>query len=576
MQGPFDFDGPQTATGGTPFSMSDFWTGAVGTDWSTPGNWNTGFVPTYTCNATIPSVANQPIVPAAGTYTVSKLLVSASASVTINSTGGLTANNLINNDGTVIVKSGGSLVQTVASTTVTGTGTFKVESAIPGGVQFIGSPIDNISVNGFGITATGADGGQIVPQAICSPTAIATGSPYGNLLELHENPTVLSSCAQSLWFVKSANTLQNGRGYSLSNGAATLVYSGTVNNGPVAYNGLTRQAGTINQQDGTTTTTRGWHLVSNPYPSPISITGAMLAAMGFDEQVSLYKDMGTPYNGTWQTFSTAGSSLPVSIAVGQSFQIRNSTIGTSPNFSLTNSCRVVANPTFYKTINDYLKVILSNGTMTDTTSIYFAPGATDNFDPSYDASRMIDGLQRPMIYSIVNNEQLSCNGLPVMNVNDTKTVSISVRTEVQGAHTLTFTGVNAMNAIILLKDLKLNTLQPVTEGSTYNFTTVAGDERARFELHFTFTSGNGISTVHNSNIKLFPNPASETTTLVLPKNHGYTEASIVDICGKTLQVSELKANETMKTFDLSGITSGVYFIKLNGTADVNIIKLIKQ
>lgn len=580
MSGPFSFVGPDQAVSGTPLTYSTHWiTNAGSADWNTAGNWSNG-VPSSTKNAFITDATTFDPIITINNAATSKLVVLANGLLTINSGGGVTVSDALDNSGTIVVKTGGSLVQTITSS-LTNTGTFNVESTIPGGVQFIGSPINNIAANGFGITPTGTNGGQIIPQAICSPTAIATGSPYGNLLELRENPAVLSNCAQSLWHVKSSGTLEEGRGYSLSNATTTLVYTGTVNNGTVTFDdggaGLTRQAGTIGQQDGTNTTTRGWHLVSNPYPSPITITAAMLTA-NFDEQVALYQDMGTPYNGTWKTFSSAGPDfLPVTVAVGQAFQIRNKTIGTSPNFVLNNSCRAVANPTFYKIMQfDYLKIALSNGTMADTTSIYFSSGATDNFDPSFDASRMIDGIQRPMIYSVVNNEQLSTNGLPVMNANDTKTVSISIRTEVHGAHTLTFTGVNTIGVDVFLKDLKLNTLQPVSEGYVYNFTTVAGDNRNRFELHLAADASTGISASNNSNFKVFPNPATGTTSLYLGTNHGFSNAAVTDVCGKTFQAYTLNENDSVKTLDLNGLNAGIYFIKLSGTSDASVIKLIKQ
>ena len=578
---PFNYDGPQSVTQGTLLAQSTFWTGATNTDWNTAGNW-ANIIPTYTCNAIIQDVANDPVIPAASTYTVNKLILQPLAVLTINgavspATGGaLVAKNIIINDGTVTVKSGGSLVQTASSTTVTGTGTFNVESAIPGAVQFIGSPINTIAANGFGITPTGTNGGQIVPQPACSPTAIATGSPYGNLLELRENPTVLSNCAQSLWHVKSSGTLENGRGYSLANGAATLVYSGTVNNGSIAYNGLTRQnTANLVTQDGLGST-RGWHLVSNPYPSPIKIDGAMLSGMGFDEQVQLYDHNGS-YTGVWVPFSTAATTLPVTIAVGQSFQIRTTANPGSANFTLTNSCRVVGTPVFYKLLaKDYLQITLNNGVKTDATNIYFEAGASDAFDPAFDANRLSDDIQWPMIYSVVNDDNLSYNGLPVMNANDTKTVTIGVRTEVQGAHSLTFTGVNAMTSSILLKDLKLNSIQPVTEGYVYNFTTAAGDNKNRFEIHFS-ADGLGISTNNTGSIKLFPNPVDGTTTLYLDVNHGFNHATITDVCGKTVQTFGLNENDNMKSIDMNGLNAGVYFLKLSGSGvDAGVTKLIKK
>src|SRR5690606_27881122 len=121
----------------------------------------------------------------------------------------------LTNNGTVTVASGASLVQATGST-LAGTGVYNVARAIPGGTSFVSSPVNNIPVSGFGVTPTGPDGGQVVPnqQNPCNPNSVDASSPYGNILELRENPaSVLNGCAQSLWHVKSSGTLENGRGY---------------------------------------------------------------------------------------------------------------------------------------------------------------------------------------------------------------------------------------------------------------------------------------------------------------------------------------------------------------------------
>ena len=138
--------------------------------------------------------------------------------------------------------------------TLAGSGTYNVQCAVPANVKFIGSPINNETVNGFGISPTGTNGGQVKPSPSnpCNPDSVAHNSPYGNLMEIRENATVLNNCVQSLWHVKSSGTLTNGRGYSLSSPATTLNFSGTVNNGTVIYAGLTRQSGNILDSDGST------------------------------------------------------------------------------------------------------------------------------------------------------------------------------------------------------------------------------------------------------------------------------------------------------------------------------------
>ncbi len=100
----------------SPFTAStttDTWTGCVSTDWATAGNWADGSVPTVADNATIPDVANEPII-GAGTAAVAKsVIVNASSSLTINAMGSLDINGsagfalenfgILDNSGTIRV-----------------------------------------------------------------------------------------------------------------------------------------------------------------------------------------------------------------------------------------------------------------------------------------------------------------------------------------------------------------------------------------------------------------------------------------------------------------------------------------
>jgi len=99
-----------------PFTVStttDTWTGCVSTDWATPGNWADGSVPTAADNATIPNVANDPVIMGSTAALARSVLVQAGAVLTINTMGSLTINNsavhgldnygTVDNSGSIIV-----------------------------------------------------------------------------------------------------------------------------------------------------------------------------------------------------------------------------------------------------------------------------------------------------------------------------------------------------------------------------------------------------------------------------------------------------------------------------------------
>jgi hypothetical protein len=500
------------------------WGGTSSTVWATSSNWVPTSVPTATDNVVIP--------PGAPNYPYLTGNLTHNARITIDGAANLKIDGILTNNGTIIVNSGGSLLQTSGST-LAGTGTFNVKRAVPNLTSFISSPINNESVFSFGITPTGTPGGQIIPNG-CNPNNVSSSSPYGNLLELRENPTVLGSCAQSLWFVKSTGNMTNGRGYSLRNGPITLNYTGTVNNGTITYSGLTRQSGTIADGDGSTPT-RGWHLVGNPYPSPITLNSGDLGA-GFDNQIAIYN------NGVWISHTLSVS--PVTVAVGQGFEIRNSTPGTSPNFSLTNSLRTAANPTFYRQgllIDHYMNVYLNNGSQSDQTMVYFMDGATDNFDPMFDANRMSDDIDLPMVYTVVNAERLSYNALPKMAPGETKSVPMGIRTEVPGNHTLSFSDLLTLeNTSVTLEDLKLGSMQPVSEGYVYSFVTQTGDARERFVLHFAANTASAIMTLEKSAIPVYSFGNAVYIDLKELRAEEQFTAIAYDLAGRVLFKEEVK------------------------------------
>jgi len=601
ISGPFLFVGPDVATQGSNFLTSTAWTGNNSSDWANSGNWNNG-KPSSSKNVIITSGNSfDPTVTVAAsggsTTTIKQLHVNSGATLTFEAgtypdpgASLLVTDSLVNN-GTITILSAANLQQSSTSY-LGGNGTYNIEIATSGDMTFVSSPINNIAVNGFGITPTGTNGAQLIPSTVnpCNPDSISSSSPYGNLLELHENATTIGNCDQSLWFVKSSGTLTNGRGYSLSTPThPTLTYSGTINNGPISYTGLTNSGVSLTDPgysgggQSASTVSGGWNLVGNPYPGGITLTGVQLGSMGFDAQIQIWN------NGLWLTPNPVA---PTIIPAGQGFQIHKTSVGGTSNFSLDNTFRGAANDYLRQTTlqQNFVNIAINNGTYTDTTMTYFYDGATDGFDPLYDANRLSDQISRPMIFSIVNNQKLRYNALPYLNSGQIKQDTLGIRTAVAGTHTLTFNGISTLGVNVVLQDLKLNTTQPVTDSSIYKFTTVTGDNQNRFVLRMSSnTSSNSVSAIttgtvataisspsNNNSVQLFPNPTSGTTSLSLNTNDDYTKVLVVDFLGRTVQTYELNKTDTVKILNTDELSNGVYFIKLLGTNQQLTLKLIKQ
>lgn len=506
------------------------WTGAVSTDWNTADNWAENSVPLNGATIFIPNSAVRNPTISAYSPTVREINIESNRTLTIASNASITVQNQLNNNGNVVVQSGGALVQT-ANSTLAGTGNYQVRRQLPGSntnYRFLGSPIKNLPTsNVVGVAATGTDGAQMIPLSTCSPVSLAPGSPSGNILELRENPTnVLFDCAQSLWHIKSAGILENGKGYAMrANGGQTLVFSGSeVNNGVVTVTGLTRQSGTINDHLAGGVS-RGWHLFANPYPSPIVLNGlADLVPQGFDGQIQIYNAA----TGSWMPPSPPSAS--VVLAAGQGFQIRKTSIGGTANFSFNNSMRIPNIGVPYFGEDDWYEHLLTlnvNGNgFNDFTKVFFHADATQTFDPTMDVNRMSGPIDEPMLFTMSGTERMAYNGLPLLTTPST--VPMSFYPGLSGQYTISISDLEtfAATTMIYLEDKKTGIWTNLRLQNTYSFLSDIADDIQRFNLHFEPSLNiekNDATCLMNDGVLTISNPSNETWFASL--SNAYTQYS---------------------------------------------------
>jgi hypothetical protein len=500
------------------------WEGDVSNDWNNASNWSNNAVPASSDLVVIPQLTSPnvyPVISGAST-SVSSLTIESNAILTISGNASLSVSGDLTNDGTMNVNSGGVLLQT-GSSTASGSGTYNIQRQLPGsnlGFRFMGSPINNLPVNGIaGIVPTGPDGGQVAPVPGCNPNFVAAGSPYGNILELIENPaTVLSNCAQSLWHVKSSGNFVNAQGYAIrAQGGQTLTFSGTeINNGPVSISGLTRQTGTIIDHI-SDEVSRGWHMLSNPYPSPIVITGStQLEPAGIDGQIQLFNSA----TGTW--IAPAPPSTPVTIAPGQAFQVRKTAVGGTASFTFTNAMRVAnVGAQFFSENNWYehlLNISLSGNGFTDETKIFFNQHATTGFDPKWDANKLLGPVDHPTLFTVAAAERMSYNGLP--SLNEPISVNMNFYPGTAGTYSLYFDDLHSFpaTAMIYLEDKKTGVWTNLRNQHTYVFHSDITDDIKRFVVHFEpglEIAATGETCSRNDGKLNILNPSNETWQLNL-------------------------------------------------------------
>ena len=221
-------------------------------------------------------------------------------------------------------------------------------------------------------------------------------------------------------------------------------------------------------------------------------------------------------------------------------------------------------------------------------------------------SQVVDGLDAATTYSVtvralcdsawysvwsdtVDLTTLTCpmvTGVTASNVTATGatiswTSTNAVKYEIEygdmGFQTGTGTMLNTTNTTITLNNLEEQSAYDVFVRG-YCTDDIAGDWSERYR--FTTPAGNGIADVENSNVTLYPNPASSMVTIT--GLEGESTVTVVDLNGREVYRDHTGANghsgqataTGSVTIDVSGYAKGAYFVRVTGESTTAIRKLI--
>ena len=604
--GPFDVTGPDFIDAGSGPGNASFWTGAVNNDWNNAGNWSNGVPNSDETNATIPAtygdpadetaeitVTNFPVITSGQSFETKRFTVYPDASVILESNGFITVDRCLGNFGSITVRHGGGLIQNELGTLVCNLGNFNVEvdlidAASP---HFIGSPIADMSHDGFGIASHGLSGAFTLDPTEPCPEVNEDFGAFEGLMQLDQSNNV-DLCSHELWSYKGSGNLTEGRGYAAYlPGGGTITFSGDVNNGPISYGSLSySSAGDVNLPPPFEpfTSTRGWHMVSNPYPSPIEIPADFLTANGFDAQVAFWD----ADDDNFSLISNTGNNIPV--AVGQGFQIRVAGVGNSATMEFTNAIRVDNFASFVKSneqFNNFLQVNLTNKStdQEDEALVIFREDATEEFDSKYDMNRLFGNPQQAQIYSRIGTQTAFHNSLPLLVADEQVSVTMGYYQGNGSEFELTFENLNTLETnelqvAVILEDTKLGEFLQVDASTVYEFTYEDGDDVDRFILHFHPTAKSAeeeedvlsIDELSNTKVALFPNPTNNSAKVILDQNHTFEILTVTDLTGKQIERKVLTAGQLNIDIHLGGLSNGLYIVTLNGEATQVVKKLIKQ
>lgn len=465
----------------------------------------------------------------------------------------------INANGNLVIAStvaGTGLVDDFSDPTYDGavTGNLRVQRYVPGasGFRYIGSAINNANVSELSeVGLYGPDGGQIIPQPDCSPNAVDNTSPYGAMLEWHEDGSwLVANCQQSGWYVRSAGTMTNARGYAAVTGGVgggTFEIGGGVGNTSeittVSNNGLSN----------TNVTGDGWHLVSNPFPSPMQW---YTPPTGFDAQAHFWQSSGS-YAGTYQPVLAHPTNPNALVGSSQGFMVHISS-GGPYNFALPQTYRRLGDPVFYKEdLTNTFDIIVEGGSYADKTRVRFGDvGQTNDFDPLFDANKIKAKGAQPTLQTRLGDEVYSINSLSLEDHPMTVPMDLSPGVSGEFKFTAAYLDLFDVEAHVYLEDLKLDKIQELTINPIYVFNADESDDPERFLIHFRLDGEEPLFT--GDDVVMYANDG--TAYLFLPELDGKAQLQVFDALG-ALVYQESNLMEGKNTIDLSFLATGAYVLQ---------------
>ena len=593
------------------FAVNNLWTGASSTDWFTPDNWSVG-VPTNTIGAIIPVTTNQPVISSNNFASADSLVIQSGATLTNNGT--LTLFGNLSNAGSLLNVSGSNVVLE-GTGIISGVDTFaKLE--MKGNYAIGTSQTDKVYITQKLIKLTGTlttndkltllstasgsamiddEGGSLSGKAyvqhftsgafgyhlFSSPLSDGIVGMWGNRAfplygpdgapawtkargtlqyydEVNNGYSVLDSGYYN--YTNPSNTLVVGQGYTARlNSLPTLNSFGTPNNGPLSIP-VTHSAGSNDP--------KGWNLVGNPYPSPISWTALRALnsdLFASDDACYLWKASGKGIDGIWSTYD--GN---VGANVNGSGDVINSSLGffvyvdKSGTLKFDNSVRT------YNYLSPEIFGTKSATTNTLRLSIKDdVAGTTDeavaytNYKAGY--ARKIaqpEGATNATIAFEVEGKKAAINKLTAI---DSKTeLPISISTPKAGTYTLAINTKN-INLPVYLKDAVAGTYTDLSAATT--ITTTAKETAGRYSLVFKQPTFDRLP------LTVYPNPSKNT--IIVNGSH-IASVQVVDNLGKVVKVVSLK-DAMNPTLSLSGLATGAYRLKIQTTdGKVSTVGMVKE
>ena len=422
-----------------------------------------------------------------------------------------------------------------------------------------------------GLTTTTAWGDDYVLQGLYPYTyATNVALPTGT-----NTPTI--------WTYDESNTLpvtpwESAVGQSISN--SLVGYSATLHNtlartldvvGPVNNGSLSNVLPATNG---------GWHLMGNPYPSPIrfsllrNLPGQVGLQNGYYGWSAANNGYGY-YNGATPALSTFGMSDTIFTSQAVSITTNTPAGGT---LITDNSIRWGSNaPTFSRDaeVKNILKLNIENQDGVDQLAIGTVKGATENYNPEIDMAKMMANPTEthPELGMVIDNRILAIKAFE--NLIPSRSIPLHLIAKVDGIYTFSvaeFSNTeNNLNAYLV--DIDANKKIKLKSGAKYSVALSNSIYNNRFYLNYENSEvALSDSQVSLNDVDFFNN--NESLSIINNGDAAASDVVLYDMSGKLLMQQGINLSKGISTVELPSLAQGIYMVKIQSNNSLVTKKII--